>query len=72
MLDEIEHSKWIDDVTKEETMVRLRAMKWQSGNSHIVSNKDHLQNMYDGVILKFFFSTKLKLHLKFNYLKNFS
>lgn len=49
MLDQVERSNWIDDNTKEETAIKLRALKWQAGNSHIVLNKENLQNVYSGV-----------------------
>lgn len=55
MLDEMEHSTWLDDDSRESAMVKLHALKWYIGNPNYFSKKDFLERLYDGVSYIFFF-----------------
>ncbi|XP_058794935.1 endothelin-converting enzyme 1-like isoform X1 [Phymastichus coffea] len=51
MLDEMEHSTWLDDETRESAMVKLHALKWYIGNPNYFSKKDFLEHLYDGLTI---------------------
>lgn len=45
MLDEMERSTWLDDDTKEETMIKLQALKW----SVTGARREWAEHVYDDV-----------------------
>ncbi|XP_014235238.1 endothelin-converting enzyme 1 isoform X1 [Trichogramma pretiosum] len=49
LLDDIEHSNWLDDDLKEEARIKLRALKWNIGVPTFYTKRENIEHFYDGL-----------------------
>ena len=49
LIDEIDHSNWLDDDTKDLSKLKLRALKWQIGIPNFFAKRENIEMFYEGV-----------------------
>ena len=49
MMDEIDHSTWLDEETREDTLLNLHNLKWHIGVTHFLPKREFFDHIYDRV-----------------------